>query len=141
MSVERTFIMVKPGAVERGLVGEVVRRFEVRGYRLKAGKFLRVSSALAKEHYAEHKGKPFFGELIEGITAGPVFAMVIEGEQAVSVARTMIGATNPVDAAPGTIRGDLATELGENVVHGSDSLKSSKREIKLWFPAKGEIVR
>jgi nucleoside-diphosphate kinase len=141
MAVERTFVMVKPGGVERGLVGEVIRRFEARGYKLKAGKFLKVSTALAKEHYAEHKARPFFGELIEGITAGPVFGMVIEGESAVSVARLMIGATNPVDAAPGTIRGDLATEMGENVVHGSDSLKSAKREIKLWFPGKGEVVK
>jgi nucleoside-diphosphate kinase len=141
MAVERTFVMVKPGGVERGLVGEVVRRFEARGYRIKAGKLLKVSTALAKEHYAEHKGKPFFGELIDGITAGPVFGMVIEGEKAVSVARLMIGATNPVDAAPGTIRGDLAQDMGENVVHGSDSVKSAKREIKLWFPGKGEVLR
>jgi nucleoside-diphosphate kinase len=141
MAVERTFVMVKPGGVERGLVGEVVRRFEARGYRLKAGKFLKVSTALAKEHYAEHKGKPFFGELIDGLTSGPVFGMVIEGEKAVSVARLMIGATNPVDAAPGTIRGDLAQDMGENVVHGSDSVKSAKREIKLWFPGKGEVLK
>ncbi len=141
MAVERTFVMVKPGGVERGLVGEVVRRFEARGYSLKAGKLLKVTAALAKEHYAEHKGKPFFGELIDGITAGPVFGMVVEGEKAVSVARLMIGATNPVDAAPGTIRGDLAQDMGENVVHGSDSLKSAKREIKLWFPGKGEVLK
>lgn len=141
MAVERTFVMVKPGGVERGLVGEVIRRFEARGYRLKAGKFMKVTASLAKEHYAEHKGKPFFGELIDGITAGPVFAMVVEGEKAVSVARLMIGATNPVDAAPGTIRGDLAQDMGENVVHGSDSLKSAKREIKLWFPGKGEVLK
>lgn len=141
MAVERTFVMVKPGGVERGLVGEVVRRFEARGYRLKGMKLMKVTAALAKEHYAEHKGKPFFGELIDGITAGPVCAMVIEGEKAVSVARLMIGATNPVDAAPGTIRGDLAQDMGENVVHGSDLLKSAKREIKLWFAGKGEIVK
>lgn len=141
MAVERTFVMVKPGGVERGLIGEVVRRFEARGYSIKAGKLLKVSTALAKEHYAEHKGKPFFGELIDGITAGPVFGMVVEGEGAVKVARLMIGATNPVDAAPGTIRGDLATEMGENVVHGSDSLKSARREIKLWFSGKGEVLR
>lgn len=140
MAVERTFVMVKPGGVERGLVGEVTRRFEARGYRLRALKLMKVSSKLAKEHYGEHKDKPFFGELIEGITAGPVAAMVIEGESAVSVARTMIGATNPVDAAPGTIRGDLAMEMGENVVHGSDSLASAKREIGLWFD-KAEVLR
>jgi nucleoside-diphosphate kinase len=141
MSVERTFVMVKPGGVERGLVGEVIRRFEARGYQLRALKLVKVSTALAKEHYAEHKARPFFGELIDGITAGPVAAMVIEGESAISVARTMIGATNPVDAAPGTIRGDLAMEMGENVVHGSDSLKSAKREIKLWFSGKGEVLK
>ncbi len=141
MAVERTFVMIKPGGVERGLVGEVVRRFEARGYTIKAAKFLKVPTALAKEHYAEHKARPFFGELIEGITAGPVAAFVFEGESVVKVARTMIGATNPVDAAPGTIRGDLATEMGENVVHGSDSIKSAKREIKLWFSGKGEVVK
>jgi nucleoside-diphosphate kinase len=133
MAVERTFVMVKPGGVERGLAGEVMRRFEARGYKLRGAKLLKVSTKLAKEHYAEHKARPFFGELIEGITRSPVLAMVVEGESAVTVARTMIGATNPVDSAPGTIRGDLATEMGENIVHGSDSAKSAKREIALWF--------
>jgi nucleoside-diphosphate kinase len=133
MAVERTFVMVKPGGVERGLAGEVMRRFEARGYKLRGAKLLKVSTKLAKEHYAEHKARPFFGELIEGITRSPVLAMVVEGESAVAVARTMIGATNPVDSAPGTIRGDLATEMGENIVHGSDSAKSAKREIALWF--------
>jgi nucleoside-diphosphate kinase len=140
MAVERTFVMVKPGGVERGLAGEVMRRFERRGYVLRGAKLLKVSTKLAKEHYAEHKGKPFFGELIDGITRSPVLAMVVEGESAVKVARTMIGATNPVDSAPGTIRGDFATEMGENIVHGSDSPKSAKREIALWFE-KGELVR
>lgn len=140
MAVERTFVMVKPGGVERGLVGEVIRRFEARGYVLRGLKLMKVPAKLAKEHYGEHKDKPFFGELIDGITAGPVAAMVIEGESAVQVARTMIGATNPVDAAPGTIRGDLAMEMGENVVHGSDSLASAKREIGLWFD-KAEVLR
>lgn len=140
MAVERTFVMVKPGGVERGLVGEVARRFEARGYRLRALKLMKVPTKLAKEHYGEHKDKPFFGELIDGLTAGPVAAMVIEGESAVKVARTMIGATNPVDSAPGTIRGDLAMEMGENVVHGSDSLASAKREIALWFD-KAEVLR
>lgn len=140
MAVERTFVMVKPGGVERGLGGEVMARFERRGYVLRGAKLLKVSTKLAKEHYAEHKGKPFFGELIDGITRSPVLAMVVEGESAVKVARTMIGATNPVDSAPGTIRGDFATEMGENIVHGSDSLKSAKREIALWFE-KGELVR
>lgn len=140
MAVERTFVMVKPGGVERGLVGEVMRRFEQRGYRLRAVKMLKVSTKLAKEHYAEHKDRPFFGELIEGITRSPVVAMVVEGESAVSVSRAMIGATNPVDSAPGTIRGDLATEMSENIVHGSDSPASAKREIALWFD-KGELVK
>jgi nucleoside-diphosphate kinase len=140
MAVERTFVMIKPSGVERGLVGEVVRRFEARGYQLRALKMVKVTAKLAKEHYAEHKARPFFGELIDGLTSGPVAAIVIEGEKAVSVARTMIGATNPVDAAPGTIRGDLAMDMGENVVHGSDSLKSSKREIALWFD-KSEVLK
>lgn len=140
MAVERTFVMVKPGGVERGLAGEIVRRFERRGYVLRGAKLMKVSARLAKEHYAEHKARPFFGELVEGITRSPVLALVVEGESAVSVARAMIGATNPADSAPGTIRGDLATELGENVVHGSDSLKSAKREIALWFD-KSELVR
>lgn len=133
MAVERTFVMVKPGGVERGLVGEVIGRFEQRGYQLRGLKGLKVSTKLAKEHYAEHKDRPFFGELIDGITRSPVVAMVFEGERVIDVARTMIGATNPADAAPGTIRGDFATEMGENVVHGSDSPKSAKREIALWF--------
>jgi nucleoside-diphosphate kinase len=140
MAVERTFVMVKPGGVERGLAGEVMHRFERRGYVLRGAKLLKVSTKLAKEHYAEHKGKPFFGELIDGITRSPVLAMVVEGESAVSVARTMIGATNPKDSAPGTIRGDLATEMGENIVHGSDSAKSAKREIALWFE-RTELVK
>lgn len=140
MAVERTFVMVKPGGVERGLVGEIMRRFEQRGYQVKGLKALKVPAKLAKEHYAEHKARPFFGELIDGLTRGPVVAMVIEGERAVSVARLMIGATNPVDSAPGTIRGDLAMDMGENVVHGSDSLASAKREIALWFE-KSELLK
>jgi nucleoside-diphosphate kinase len=107
---------------------------------LRGAKLMKVTPKLAKEHYAEHKGKPFFGELIDGITRSPVLAMVVEGESAVSVARTMIGATNPKDSAPGTIRGDFATEMGENIVHGSDSLKSAKREIALWFD-RTELVK
>lgn len=140
MAVERTFIMVKPGGVERGLVGEIASRFERRGYRLVGMKTLKVTSKLAKEHYAEHKARPFFGELIDGLTSGPVAAFVVEGEAAVKVARLMIGATNPVESAPGTIRGDLAMDMGENVVHGSDSLQSAKREIALWFD-KAELLK
>ena len=140
MAIERTFVMVKPGGVERGLAAEVVGRFERRGYQLRGLKLMKVSTKLAKEHYAEHKARPFFGELIDGLTRGPVVAFVIEGESAIKVARTMIGATNPVDSAPGTIRGDLATEMGENIVHGSDSAASAKREIALWFD-KAELVK
>jgi len=140
MAVERTFIMIKPSGVERGLVGEVLARFERRGYRIVGLKSLKVPAKLAKEHYEEHKARPFFGELIDGLTSGPVAAFVIEGESAVKVARTMIGATNPVESAPGTIRGDLAMDMGENVVHGSDSLKSAKREIALWFD-KAELLK
>ena len=140
MAVERTFVMVKPGGVERGLVGEIISRFERRGYAVRGLKMVKVSTKLAKEHYGEHKERPFFGELIDGITAGPVAAMVIEGESAVKVARIMIGATNPVDSAPGTIRGDLAQHMGENVIHGSDSIASSKKEIALWFD-KAEVLR
>lgn len=133
MGVERTFLLVKPQAVERGLVGEVVCRVEARGFRLRAIKLLTVSTELAQAHYDEHRGKPFFGELIENITAGPVVAMVLEGESAVTVVRAMIGATNPVDAAPGTIRGDLALDMSHNVVHGSDSPESAEREVGLYF--------
>lgn len=133
MSVEQTFVMVKPGGVERNLAGEVLRRFEQRGYQLRGMKMMTVPVSLAKEHYAEHVDRPFFGELIDGITRGPVVAMCIEGESAVSVARIMIGATNPAESAPGTIRGDLATDMSENVVHGSDSIESAKRELALWF--------
>lgn len=140
MAVERTFVMVKPGGVERGLVGEIVARFERRGYAVRGMKLVKVPTKLAKDHYAEHRERPFFGELIDGLTRGPVVAMCIEGESIVTVARTMIGATNPADSAPGTIRGDLATEMSENVVHGSDSPVSAKRELALWFD-KGEIVK
>jgi nucleoside-diphosphate kinase len=140
MAVERTFMMIKPSGVERNLIGAIVSRVEARGLVIRAAKLMKVTPALAKAHYDEHKARPFFGELIEVITRSPVFAMVVEGESAIQVVRTMMGATNPVDSAPGTIRGDFATEMSENIVHGSDSPKSAKREIKLYFDAK-ELVK
>lgn len=133
MAVERTFFLVKPSGVERGLVGEIIRRVETRGFTLRGLKMLQVSNELAEAHYEEHKDKPFFGELIDVITRGPVVAMVVEGESAIKVMRTMIGATNPADAAPGTIRGDFALEMSENIVHGSDAPESAAREIGLYF--------
>ena len=137
--MERTFIMVKPNGFARGLVGEVVARFERRGLELRAMKLMRIPRELAERHYAEHREKPFFGELVDFITSGPVVAMVWEGNEAIAVARTMMGATDPVKAAPGTIRGDFATVMAENVVHGSDGPESAAREIGLFFTA-GEIV-
>lgn len=140
MAIERTFFMVKPSGVERNLVGEIIRRVESRGLVIRGLKMMKVSSKLAKAHYDEHKGKPFFGELIDVITRSPVVAMVVEGESAISIVRSMMGATNPKDSAPGTIRGDFATEMSENIVHGSDSPSSAKREISLYFDAK-ELVK
>jgi|SRR5579883_1025052 len=134
MAVERTLVLVKPDGVRRGLAGEVVSRFERRGFRLRGARLLKISRATAQKHYAEHKGKPFFGELVDFITSGPVLALAVEGESAISIVRTMMGATNPANAAPGTIRGDYATEMGENIVHGSDSKESAKRELALFFP-------
>jgi len=131
--VERTFVMVKPNGVERGLVGEIVARFERRGFRLAGLKALRIDRALAERHYAEHAGKPFFESLVSFITSGPVVAMVWEGREAVRVARTMMGVTDSADAAPGTIRGDFSLSKEENVVHGSDSPDSAAREIVLFF--------
>lgn len=140
MAIERTFMMIKPSGVERSLVGEIVRRVEARGLDIRGLKLMKVSTKLAKDHYDEHKDRPFFGELISVITRSPVVAMVVEGESAIKVVRTMMGATNPVDSAPGTIRGDFATEMSENIVHGSDSAKSAKREIALYFD-KSELVK
>lgn len=133
--MEKTFVMVKPDGVRRGLVGEVIRRFEARGLRLAALKMLRISRELAQEHYQVHKDKPFFRELVDFITSGPVVAMVLEGRGAVGVVRSMMGATDPVNAAPGTIRGDYALELTANVVHGSDSVETAEREMSLFFSA------
>jgi len=131
--MEKSFVMVKPDGVQRGLVGEIINRFEKKGLRPVALKMMQIPEELAARHYAEHEGKPFFGDLLSFITSGPVVAMVWEGQNAVSVIRTMMGRTNPVDAQPGTIRGDLAMFMGNNVVHGSDSLESANREISLFF--------
>ncbi len=132
---ERTLILVKPDGVARGLMGEVVARIETKGFRFVALELRTLDAEIAGEHYAEHKDKPFFGDLVAFITSGPLLAGVIEGPDAIPAWRTMMGATNPVDAAPGTIRGDLATEMQNNVVHGSDSAQSAAREIGLFFPS------
>lgn len=134
MAREQTFVMVKPDGVQRGLVGEIVARFERKGLKLVAAKLVQVSKELAEAHYAEHRERPFFGELVQFITSSPVFAMILEGENAIAVVRAMMGKTNLAEAAPGTIRGDLGLTIGMNVVHGSDSPESAKREIELWFP-------
>lgn len=134
---ERTLILVKPDGVARGLVGEVLSRIERRGYKLVAAELRTLDAAVAEAHYGEHKDKPFFGELVEFITSGPLLAAVIEGPDVIAAWRTMMGATNPVAAAPGTIRGDLATEMSYNVSHGSDSPESAAREIALFFPGLG----
>lgn len=131
--MEKTFIMVKPDGVQRGLIGEIVSRFEKKGLKLVGAKLMQVSQALAETHYGEHKEKPFFGELVDFITSGPVFAMVWEGENAINIARTMIGATNPAEASPGSVRGDFGVTVGKNVIHGSDSKESAEREINLFF--------
>ena len=132
-AVEKTLILIKPDAFARGLTGEIIARFERKGLRIVALKHMTVDPDLAKQHYAEHEGKPFFGELVEFITSGPIVAMVLEGEEAVRAARQVIGATNPLEAAPGSIRGDYAIAVGQNMVHGSDSPESGEREAKLFF--------
>ena len=131
---DRTLILVKPDAFERALTGEVIVRFERKGLRITAMKLMQVERDLAERHYAEHAEKPFFSELVEFITRGPLVALVLEGTSAVAAARQVIGATNPLDAAPGSIRGDFATEVTFNLVHGSDSDESADREIALFFP-------
>jgi nucleoside-diphosphate kinase len=133
MAAERTLVLIKPDAMRRRLAGEILRRFEQRGLELRDAKLLTVDRDLAEEHYAEHAEKPFFGELVEFITSGPTLALVLEGEGAISTVRTTIGATDPADAGPGTIRGDLALSMPDNLVHGSDSPESAAREIALWF--------
>ena len=131
--MERTLILVKPDAFARGLTGEIVARFERKGLKITAMRHMQVTEDLAKQHYAEHDGKPFFGELVEFITSGPIVALVLEGESAIKAARQVIGATNPLEAAPGSIRGDFAIAVGQNMVHGSDSPESGEREAKLFF--------
>jgi len=131
---QRTLILVKPDGVRRGLVGEIVGRLERKGLRLVAGRLFTIDEDLAGRHYAEHTEKPFFGDLVSFITSGPVMALAVEGLEAVSVVRTLMGPTNPIDAPPGTIRGDLAIELTENLIHGSDSPASATRELGLFFP-------
>ena len=133
MAIERSLILIKPDAVERALAGEILGRIERRGFALLAAKLLRVDRALGEEHYAEHREKPFFGELVDFITSAPTLALVVEGEGAIATLRKTIGATNPAEAAPGTIRGDLALAMPNNLVHGSDSPESAEREIALWF--------
>lgn len=133
MSKERTFLMLKPDAVQRGLIGPIISRLERRGLHPVAMKFMWVSRDLAKKHYAEHVGKPFFEKLVEFITSGPVLAMVWEGENAVALCRKMMGKTDPQSSEPGTIRGDFGISMGRNIIHGSDSLESANREISLWF--------
>ena len=139
MAVERTLILIKPDATERALAGEVLARIERRGFEIVAGKLLRVDRELGETHYAEHREKPFFGELVDFITSAPTWALVVRGEGAIATMRKTIGATNPADAEPGTIRGDLATAMPDNLVHGSDSPESAQREIALWF-ADDELV-
>jgi nucleoside-diphosphate kinase len=132
--MERTLILVKPDAFARNLTGEIIARFERKGLRLAGLKLLTMTIELAQRHYAEHEGKPFFGELVGFITSGPLVAMVLEGDSAVKAARQVIGATNPLEAAPGSIRGDFAIAVGQNMVHGSDSNESAAREAALFFP-------
>ena len=132
--MDRTLILVKPDAFERGLTGEIIARFERKGLGIVALKHMQMDKDLASQHYAEHEGKPFFGELVDFITSGPLVALVLEGYEAVVAARQVIGATNPLEAAPGSIRGDFALEVGQNMVHGSDSNESAEREAKLFFP-------
>ncbi len=130
---ERTLILVKPDGIQRGLAGEIISRLESRGLRIVGLRMLRVDEALAKRHYAEHEGKPFFDGLIDYITSSPIIAAVLEGTRAIEVVRKTMGATNPAEAGPGTIRGDLSVELGRNLIHGSDGPDSATREIALFF--------
>lgn len=135
--MSRTLILVKPDAFARGLTGEILSRFERKGLKIAALKLVETPRETAEEHYAEHREKPFFGELVDFITSGPLVALVLEGDNVVQAARQIIGATNPLEAAPGSIRGDFATDIGQNLVHGSDSDESAEREIRIWFPELG----
>ncbi|MCW6034725.1 nucleoside-diphosphate kinase [Spirulina subsalsa FACHB-351] len=131
--MERTFLMIKPDGVQRGLVGEIIKRFEAKGFTLVGLKFMAVSKELAEQHYDVHKERPFFQGLVEFITSSPVVAMVWEGEGVVASARKIIGATNPLNAEPGTLRGDYGMDVGRNLIHGSDAIETAQREIALWF--------
>lgn len=131
--MEQTFLMVKPDGVQRNLIGEVVSRFEMKGYTLSGSKVMKITKEMAETHYGEHKERPFFGSLVEFITSGPVFAMVWEGEGVIAESRKMVGKTNPKEADPGTIRGDFGIQVSMNIIHGSDSVESAKREIALFF--------
>ncbi|MBA9004263.1 MULTISPECIES: nucleoside-diphosphate kinase [Thermomonospora] len=134
---ERTLVLVKPDGVRRGVVGEVISRIERKGLKIVALELRTLTREVAEDHYAEHRERPFFGELVDFITGGPLVAMVVEGPRAIEAFRALAGATDPVKAAPGTIRGDFALEIGENIVHGSDSPESAAREVKLFFPELG----
>lgn len=131
--MERTFVMIKPDGLERGFCGNIIYRFEQKGYRLAALKLIKIDQELAKKHYAEHEGKPFFSGLVNYITSSPVVVMVLEGKDVIATVRKMMGATDPLKAEVGTIRGDLAIDIGRNIIHGSDSKESAEREISLYF--------
>ena len=135
MARETTLVLVKPDGMRRGLAGEIVARFERRGLELRGSRLLKVSKAMGREHYAEHRGRPFFSGLVDFISSGPVLALAVSGESAISVVRTMMGATNPLDSAPGTIRGDFALETAQNIVHASDGPEAATTELALWFAA------
>ena len=139
MATETTLVLIKPDAVRRGLIAEILGRFERRGFRIRGLRQLVLTRELAERHYGEHQGKPFFGELVDFIIGGPLVALALEGPEAVVTVRTMMGSTNPLQSAPGTIRGDLAVELSENVVHGSDSPESAERELGIFF-ADGDLL-
>jgi nucleoside-diphosphate kinase len=136
VAAQQTLILVKPDGVARGLVGEVIARIERKGYRLEALEMRTLERTVAEEHYAEHTDKPFFGELVDFITGGPLVAMCVSGDDAIVGMRTIMGATNPIEATPGSIRGDFATIIGENIVHGSDSPESAQRELGIFFPGR-----
>ncbi len=136
MATEQTLILVKPDGVRRGLVGEVIARIERKGFTLRGLELRTLERATAEEHYAEHTERPFFGELVDFITGGPLVALCVEGDDAIAGMRQIMGATNPIEAAPGSIRGDFATLIGENIVHGSDSPESAKRELEIFFPGR-----
>ena len=140
MATEQTYIMIKPDGVQRGLVGQIIQRFEQKGFFLRGMKMMQVEKSHAEKHYADLSSKPFFGDLVDYMCSGPVVCMVWEGPGVVKSARLMIGATNPLESAPGTIRGDLAVEVGRNVIHGSDSVESAEREIALWFGGDDELL-